>query len=133
VTSISLAPGEAEYGCVDKGPFVAARGPCGSGCGDLCAAVGSTFTQPLCGAERLPSALNERIRKATGSLGEAATAVNRRKAKRAVRRAMRQLRRSAALARRAARRSDVSAACAEVIAAAVTDADTRAATLLRPR
>ena len=133
VTSIGLAPGEGQHGCVDEGPFVAARGPCVSGCGDLCAAIGSAFTQPLCGAEQLPGVLNERIRRATSRLDQGATAVSRRQVKRAVRLAMGQLRRSAAFARRAARRRHVSAACAEAIGAAVANAETRAASWVRPR
>jgi len=133
VTSIGLAPGEGQHGCVDEGPFVAARGPCVSGCGDLCAAIGSAFTQPLCGAEQLPGVLNERIRIATSRLDQGATAVSRRQVKRAVRLAMGQLRRSAAFARRAARRRHVSAACAEAIGAAVANAETRAASWVRPR
>jgi hypothetical protein len=124
VTSIRLAPGEA--------PFVASRGPCVSGCGDLCATISSAFTQPLCGAEALPGVLTERIHRATGSLGDGANAVARRKAKRTVRLAMRQLRSSAALASRAARRGQVSAACAEAIGSAVANAETRAAPWLRP-
>src|SRR5256886_1074906 len=131
VTSIGLAPGEGQHGCVDEAPFLASRGPCVSGCGDLCAAIGSAFAQPLCGAEQLPGVLNERIRRATGRLGRGASAVSRRQAKRAVRLAMGQLRRSAAFARRAARRRHVSAACAEAIAAAVANAETRAASWVR--
>ena len=127
VTSIGLAPGQDQYGCVDEAPFVASRDPCVS------AAIGSAFIQPLCGAEQLPGALNERIRRATGWLGQGATAVTRRKAKRAVRVAMRQLRSSAAFARRAATRGHVSPACAEAIGAAVASAETRAAPWLRPR
>src|SRR5262249_24742669 len=93
VTGIALAPGEAAYGGVDELSDVATSGPCSSGCGEACAAIGSPFTQPLCGAEKLPSVLNERIRSATASLAEGATASTKREAKRAVRLAMRQLRR----------------------------------------
>jgi hypothetical protein len=133
VSSIGLAPGESQHGCVDEAPFVALKGPCGSGCGDLCAAIGSAFTPSLCGAEQLPGVLNERLRRATGWLDEGASAATRRKAKRAVRHAMGQLRRSAALARRAVSRRHVSAACAEAIGAAVADAETRAAPWFGPR
>jgi hypothetical protein len=131
VTSIALAPGEGQHGCVDEAAVVASSGPCTSGCGDICATIGSAFTQPLCGAEQLPGVLNERIRRATASLDQGASAVNKRKAKRAVRLAMRQLRRSAALAGRAARSQHVSAACAEAIGAAVANAETQATPWLR--
>jgi hypothetical protein len=133
VTSIGLAPGEGQHGCVDAAPFVASRGPCTSGCGDLCGTIGSAFTQSLCESEQLPGVLNERIRSAIGSLDQGAIAGSRRKAKRAVRLAMRQLRSSAALAGRAAKRRHVSAACAEAIGAAVANAETRAAPWLSRR
>ena len=133
VTSIALAPGENRYGCVDEGPFVAARGPCTASCGDLCVALGSTFTQPLCGTEELPRALAERLRKATGSLGQGATAGTRRETKRAVGLAMSQLRSSAVVAGRASKRGQLSTACAEAIGAAVANADAKTAPLLRAR
>src|SRR5579862_4264079 len=131
VTSIALAPGENEHACVDEGPFVASRGPCAAGCGELCAALGTTFTQPLCGTEPLPDVIAERIRKATGALGQGATAATRAKAKRAVRLAMTQLRSSAAVASRVAKRGQLSAACADAIGAAVANADAKATPLLR--
>jgi hypothetical protein len=125
VTSIALAPGADQYGCVDEAPFVASRGPCTS-------SIGSAFTQPLCGAEQIPGVLNERIRSATARLGQGGNVVTSRNADRAVRLAMRQLRTSAALARREAKGGNVSPACAEAIQAAVADAETRAASRLRP-
>jgi hypothetical protein len=135
VTRIALAPDQAEHGCVDEAPFVASRGPCPSGCGDLCASIGSALSQSLCGAEGLPGVLTERIRRATTSLGQGAVAGTTRKARRAARLAMRQLRSSAAVARRAARRGHLSAACAQAVAAAVANAETAAAPWLdrRPR
>jgi len=133
VTTIALAPDESEHGCVDRGPFVAAVGPCASACGGVCAAVGSALAQPLCGTEALPHALAERIRQAAGAIARGASTPDKREAKRAVRLAMRELRASAAAATAAARRGQVSAACADAIGATVTKADATATPLLRPR
>jgi hypothetical protein len=133
VTSIGLAPGEGEHGCVDAAPFVPSKGPCASGCGDLCASIGSALGAPLCAGEELPAVLKDRLHKAADSLGQGARAGSKRKARRAVRVAMRQYRRLAASAGSAARRGSISAACAEAIRAAVGNAGTEAAPWLRSR
>ena len=133
VTSIALAAGETDNGCLDEGRFVASSRPCAAGCGNVCGAVVSAFTQPLCGTETVPDTIAGRIGKATGALGRGATAATRAEAKRAVRLAMTELRSSAAVASRAAKRGQVSAACADAIGAAVANADAKAAPMLRSR
>jgi hypothetical protein len=83
-------------------------------------------------AEDVAAVLHESVRRATASLGEGATAVTKRKARRAVRLTMRQLRSYATSADRAATRGEVSEACAEAIRVAVAKAETQASPLLRP-
>jgi hypothetical protein len=83
-------------------------------------------------AEDVAAVLHESVRGATASLGVGATAVTKRKARRAVRLTMRQLRSYATSADRAAKRGEVSEACAEAIRVAVANAETQASPLLRP-
>ena len=132
VTSMSLAPGEADHGCLDEGKLADAL-PCASACGGVCAALSGTLASPLCGSEQLPAAVDGRIAGALRLLGEGRSARSERKARRSVRVAMKQLERSARTARRAAARGRVSAACAEAIGRAVETARSQAEPLLRPR
>ena len=133
VTGMSLAAGEAEHGCVDEGPFVASKGPCAPGCGEVCAAIRLAVAGPLCGAEPLPAVLNGRIGRATGWLSQGATATGKRQVKRAVRLAMKHLRSSATIADRAAEQGRISAVCAKAVGATVASAQRQAAPWLDGR
>jgi hypothetical protein len=132
VTSMSLAPGEADHGCLDAGNLADAL-PCASVCGSVCAAISGALASPLCGSERLPAALSGRIAEALHVLGEGASARSHRKARKSVRVAMKQLRRSARMASRAAARGRISAACGEAIGRTVGNARSQAEPLLRTR
>jgi len=126
VTSISLAQGEADHGCVVEGPAVGSTGPCASVCGEVCAAVALAVAGPLCESEQLPAVLNRRIRRALRLLGQAASTDSEGKAKSGVTRVMERLQRSATIARGAAKRGRISAACAEAVGRAVGNARSQA-------
>ncbi|TMA50434.1 MAG: hypothetical protein E6J83_00420 [Deltaproteobacteria bacterium] len=126
VTSISLAQGEADHGCVVEGPAVGSTGPCASVCGDVCAAVALAVAGPLCESEQLPAGLNRRIRQALRLLEQVASTDSERKAKSGVTRVMERLQRSATIARGAAKRGRISAACAEAVGRAVGNARSQA-------
>src|SRR5262245_108499 len=132
VTSMSLAPGEADHGCLDEGKLADAL-PCASACGSVCTAISGTLVSPLCGSEQLPALLRGRIAEALHGLGEGASARSERRARRSVRAAMKQLQRSARIARRAAAKGRISAACGEAIVGAVGNAGSEAEPLLRTR
>ncbi|TMB45337.1 MAG: hypothetical protein E6J55_06315 [Deltaproteobacteria bacterium] len=122
VTSISLAQGEADHGCVVEGSAVGSTAPCASVCGDVCAAVALAVAGPLCESEQLPAGLNRRIRQALRLLEQVASTDSERKAKSGVTRVMKRLQRSATIARGAAKRGRISAACAEAVGRAVGNA-----------
>src|SRR3989454_10700271 len=82
ITSIGLAQGEADHGCVDEGPRVDSRGPCTSTCGEVCAAIALASAGPLCGSEPLPAVLNRRIGQGLRPLRQAESPDSGGKAKR---------------------------------------------------
>jgi len=126
ITSIALAEGEADHGCVDEVPLADTTLPCASACGDFCAAIALALAGPLCGSEQLPIVLNRRIGQARHLLAQVSGADSERKAKRSVTLVMKQLRRSVAIARRAAKKGRISAACAEAVGRAVGNAQSQA-------
>jgi len=126
ITSIALAEGEADHGCVDSAPLADSSLPCASACGDFCAAAMLALAGPLCGSERLPGALNRRIGQARQLLSQVSGTDTERKARKGVTRVMKQLQRSVAIARRAAKKGRISAACAEAVAKAVANAQSQA-------
>jgi hypothetical protein len=132
VTSMSLAPGEADHGCVSEGPFVDSR-PCASACGDVCAAATMALAGPLCGSEELPAALNAQIDQALQLLSRGASQDSERKAKKSVRLAMKQLHRFVVTARGAAKRGRISAECAAALGSAVGNAQSQAEPWLSTR
>jgi hypothetical protein len=129
VTSIVLAQGEADHGCVDAGPRDDSTGPCASACGGVCAAVTRALAGPLCGSEQLPAVLDRRIGQALHVLSQAASAKSERSAKKNLALVMKRLRRSTTIAERAAKRGRISAACAEAVGNAVRNAQGQAAPL----
>ena len=126
VTSIALAEGQSDHGCVDAAPLAESTLPCASACGQSCAAIARALGGSLCGSEQLPVALNGRIGQARHWLSQASSSDSERKAKKAVTRVMKQLQRSATIARRAANRGRISAACAETVGRAAGNAQTQA-------
>ena len=130
VTSIALAEGEADHGCVDAPPLADSTLPCASACGDFCAALAPALEGSLCGSEQLPAALNRRISQARHWLSQASSTDSARKARKDVARVMRQLRRSARIAHRAAKTGLISAACADVVGGAAENARSHAEPLL---
>jgi hypothetical protein len=132
VTSMSLAPDEADHGCLDEGSLVDSR-PCASACGGVCTAISGTLARPLCGSERLPAVLDGRIAAALDLVRQGSSARSERKAQRSVRVAMKKLEGSARIARRAAARGRISEACRDAIASAVASTRGQAEALLRTR
>src|SRR5262249_49095940 len=98
VTSMSLAPGEEDHGCLDEGKPADAL-PCASACGGVCAALSGTLASPLCGSEKLPAVVDGRIAGALRLLGEGRSARREREGSRRVRVAVEQLEASATVAR----------------------------------
>jgi len=125
ITSIGLAEGQADHGCVDEGPLVDSTPPCASACGDSCAAITLALAGPLCGNEQLPAVLNRRLDQARHLLSQVSGTDSERKAKKRVTLVMKQLRRSVAIARRAAKKGRISAACAEAVGRAVGNAQSQ--------
>jgi len=130
VTSIALAQGEADHGCVDVGPRDDSTGPCASACGGVCAAITRALAGPLCGSEQLPASLDRRIGHALDVLSQAAGAKSERNAKRKLAVVMKRLRRSTTIAERAAKRGRISAACAAAVGNAVRNAQGQAEPLV---
>jgi hypothetical protein len=126
ISSIALAPGEADHGCVVAGRVADSTAPCASVCGDACAAIALALAGPLCGSEQLPAALNRRIGRALHLLGQAASTDSRSKAKRGVSRVMKRLQRSALIAHGGEKSGRISAACAESVGRAVGNARSQA-------
>ncbi len=125
ITSIGLAEGQADHGCVDEAPLVDSTPPCASACGDFCAAITLALAGPLCGNEQLPAVLNRRLDQARHLLGQVSGTDSEGKAKKRVTLVMKQLRRSVAIARRAAKKGRISAACAEAVGRAVGNAQSQ--------
>jgi len=125
VTSMSLAPGESEHGCVSDAPLGDSL-PCASVCGSVCAAGASALTGSICGSEKLPAALQARIDKALRLFARAAEKNSERKAKKGVRRAMKLLERSGTMAAGAAKEGRVSPDCAGAVAGAIKNAQGQA-------
>ena len=132
-TSIALAEGEADHGCVDQAPLADSTLPCASACGDFCAATRLALAGPLCGSERLPVALNRRIDRARHLLQQASGTHSERRAKKDVTRLMRQLQRSVTIARGAAKKGLISAPCVEAVGRAVGNAQSQAESWLGAR
>jgi hypothetical protein len=118
VTSMRLAPGESEHGCVSDAPLGDSL-PCASVCGSVCAAGTSALAGPICGGEKVPAALQARLDHAVRLFERAAGKNSERRAKKGVRRAMKMLERSGAMAAGAVKGGRVSAACAEAIDRAI--------------
>jgi hypothetical protein len=122
VTSIGLAEGEADHGCVDEGPAEDSTLPCASACGGSCAAIALALRGPFCPSEQLPAVLNRRIGQARHLLQQAASTHSERKAKKGASLVMKQLQRAATIARRAAKRGLISVSCAEAVGRAAGNA-----------
>jgi hypothetical protein len=125
VTSIALAQGETDHGCVTEGAVADSTAPCASVCGDVCAAMALAMARPLCDGE-LPPVLDRRIGRALHLLGQAASTGTEAEAKKGVARVMKRLQRSATIARGGAKSGGISPACAEAVGRAVGNARSQA-------